>query len=158
MRRRQSGTDEKLAAHYLRKGELSRSRNVECLTPFQIGDVMHKTLTALAVAATFTIATVAAPQQAEARGGRVAAGIIGGLAAGAIIGGIASQQGYYGGPGYYYSPGPYGYGAGPYAYEPAPVYVQPAPRRYYRGGYGGGNGCWIATDTTRGYGYYGPCY
>ena len=23
---------------------------------------------------------------------------------------------------------------------------------------GGGVGCWIATDTTRGYGYYGPCY
>src|SRR5674476_790998 len=101
--RRQSSTDEKLATHYLRKGELSRSRNVECLSPFQIrGDAMHKTLTALAVAATFTIAAVAAPQQAEARGGRVAAGIIGGLAAGAIIGGIASQQGYYGGPGYYY--------------------------------------------------------
>ena len=121
---------------------------------------MHKTLTALAVAATMIVAAVAAPDTADARGrgGRgagIAAGIIGGIAAGAIIGGIASQQGYYGDG--YYGPGPYGpgysYGPPPYAYEPAPVYVQPVPR-YYRGG----GQCWIATDTTRGYGYYGPCY
>ena len=61
---------------------------------------MTKTLTALAVAATLAVAAVAAPQPAEARGGRIAAGIIGGLAAGAIIGGIASHNGYYG-RGYY---------------------------------------------------------
>ena len=60
---------------------------------------MTKSLTAIAVAATLAVAAVAAPQPAEARGGRIAAGIIGGLAAGAIIGGIASQNGYYGGPG-----------------------------------------------------------
>ena len=76
---------------------------------------MTKTLTALAAAATLAVAAVAAPQPAEARGGRIAAGIIGGLAAGAIIGGIASQggyygPGYYGGPGYYYGPGPVYYG------------------------------------------------
>lgn len=74
-----------------------------------------KTLTALAAAATLTIGAVAMPQPAEARGGRIAAGIIGGLAAGAIIGGIASQNGYYnngyyGGPGYYYGPAPVYYG------------------------------------------------
>ena len=46
------------------------------------------------------------PQQAEARGGELAAGIIGGIAAGAIIGSVANN-GYYG-PGYY-APG-YGYG------------------------------------------------
>jgi hypothetical protein len=122
---------------------------------------MHKTLTALAAAAAMTLAIVAVPDQADARwrghGGGVAAGIIGGLAAGAIIGGIAANQGYYGGPGYYgqsYYPGT-GYYYDPYAYE-APVYVRPAPR-YYRGGYGVQNGCWIATDTTRGFGYYGPC-
>ena len=71
----------------------------------------RKSLTALAVAATLAVAAVAAPQPAEARGGRIAAGIIGGLAAGAILGGIASQ-GYYGpygpyyaaAPGYYYGP------------------------------------------------------
>ena len=62
---------------------------------------MTKTLTALAVAATLAVAAVAAPQPAEARGGRIAAGVIGGLAAGAILGGIASQHGYYYGPGYY---------------------------------------------------------
>jgi hypothetical protein len=123
-----------------------------------------KTVLKYAVAATLAGAlALAAASPSEARGGRVAAGIIGGLAAGAIIGSIANQ-GYYGGPGYYgpgygYAPS-YGYAPGyyadeGYAYEPAPVYV--APRRAYRGG-GGGGGCWIATDTTRGYGYYGPCY
>lgn len=121
---------------------------------------MHKTLTALAVAATMIVAAVAVPDTADARwrgrhGGGVAAGIIGGLAAGAIIGSMANQ-GYYGGPGYYYGSDYYGsgytYGPGPYAYEAPPVYV--VPRRAYRGG----GGCWIATDTTRGFGYYGPCY
>ena len=68
-----------------------------------------KSLTTLAAAATLTIAAVA-PQTAEARGGRIAAGIIGGLAAGAIIGSIVSQNGYYRGPAYY-APGPvYYYG------------------------------------------------
>jgi|SRR5512135_28288 hypothetical protein len=71
---------------------------------------MKKILIATAAAAALTIATVAAPQQAEARGGRIAAGVIGGLAAGALIG--AAANGYYGG---YYGPGPYYYGPGPYA-------------------------------------------
>ena len=73
---------------------------------------MKKTLTVLAAASTIAIAAVAAPQQAEARGGRVVAGIIGGLAAGAIIGSMAASNGYrYGyGPGYYYGPGPAYYG------------------------------------------------
>ena len=120
---------------------------------------MYKTLTALAVAATMALAIVAAPDTADARwrghrGGGVAAGIIGGLAAGAIIGSMANQGYYYGSGPYYGSPyygSGYYYGPEPYAYEPPPVYVRPAPR-YYRGG-----GCWIATDTTRGFGYYGPC-
>lgn len=67
---------------------------------------LTKTLTVLATAAMLTIAAVAAPQPAEARGGGIAAGIIGGLAAGAIIGSIASQRGYYRDPGYYYGPAP----------------------------------------------------
>jgi len=67
---------------------------------------MYKTLTAIAVAVVITIAAVAAPHQAEARGGRIAAGIIGGLAAGAIIGSIVANRGYYYAPGYYYGPGP----------------------------------------------------
>src|SRR3569833_2280838 len=78
-----------------------------------------KPLPALAAAATLTIAAGAAPQPAEARGGRIAAGIIGGLAAGASIGGIASNgYGYYGGPAYAYGPGPYYYGPGPVYYGP----------------------------------------
>ena len=71
---------------------------------------MKKTLTALAAASTIAIAAVAVPQQAEARGGRIAAGIIGGLAAGAIIGSIAANNGYSYGPGYYYGSGPVYYG------------------------------------------------
>ena len=61
---------------------------------------MRKTLTTIAAAATLTLATVAAPQHAEARNGRVAAGILGGLAVGALIGATAAN-----GP-YYYGPGP----------------------------------------------------
>jgi hypothetical protein len=117
------------------------------------GDAMRKTLTVIAVAAAMTIAVVAAPDQAEARRGRIAASIIGGFAAGAIIGTVVGNGGYYYGPGYgpgYYAPGYYG--PAPYAYVPAPVYVQPVPRNY-RGG-----SCWIETDSSRGYGYYGPCY
>ncbi len=70
-----------------------------------------KTLTALAAVATLTVASVAMPQPAEARGGRIAAGIIGGIAAGAILGGIASNG--------------YGYNGPAYAYGPAPVYYGP---------------------------------
>ena len=70
---------------------------------------MTRTLTAIAVAATLGLAAVAAPQQAEARDGAVAAGVIGGLAAGAIIGAAAANNGYYGGPAYY-GPGPVYYG------------------------------------------------
>jgi len=75
--------------------------------------MLTKTLTALAAVATIAIGAVAAPPQAEARGGRIAAGVIGGLAAGAIIGSAYRGYGpYYGyGPSYAYAPGPYyGYG------------------------------------------------
>jgi hypothetical protein len=67
---------------------------------------MTKTLTALAAAATIAIAAVASPPQAEARGGRIAAGIVGGLAVGALVGAAAAN-----GP-YYYGPGPYAYYGG----------------------------------------------
>lgn len=63
---------------------------------------MTKTLTAIAAASALMLATFAAPQQAEARHGRVAAGIIGAAANG----------------GYYYAPPP------PYYYY--------APRCYWR--------------------------
>jgi hypothetical protein len=60
-------------------------------------------LKAFTIAATVAAVTLAIPtQQAEARDGAIAAGVIGGLAAGAIIGSAASQQprNYYAGPGY----------------------------------------------------------
>ncbi|HEY6024849.1 MAG TPA: hypothetical protein VIV34_11830 [Pseudolabrys sp.] len=105
---------------------------------------MYKPLTAIAVAAIVTIATVAAPDLAEARRGRIAAGIIGGIAAGAIIGSIAASNRYYYGPGYYYGSGYYGpgyYEPGPYAYEPAPVYVPRGNYGYTYDGSGSGE-CW----------------
>jgi hypothetical protein len=82
-------------------------------------EAMKKTLMALATMAMVT--AVAAPQAAEARGGRVAAGVVGGLIGGAILGGALAGPGYYYGPGYgagYYGPG-YGYYGGP-AYVAAP--------------------------------------
>jgi hypothetical protein len=75
---------------------------------------MIRTLTAIAAAATLGLAAIAAPQQAEARGGALAAGIIGGLAVGAIVGSAAAHGPYYGGPAYY---------------GPAPVYY--GPRCYW---------------------------
>lgn len=64
---------------------------------------MKKTLTALAVAATFAFATLATTQPAQAgKGGNVAAGIIGGLAAGALFGAAVANP-YYG-AGHYYGP------------------------------------------------------
>ncbi|MGI8525679.1 MAG: hypothetical protein ACR2K5_05785 [Pseudolabrys sp.] len=97
---------------------------------------MRKTLTVLAAAATIAIAAVASPPQAEARGGRIAAGIIGGLAAGAIIGSAAN--GYYGGGYYGYGPGYYGYG---------PAYYG-RPYAYYGGGCG-----WRRERFWDGYGW-----
>lgn len=64
---------------------------------------MKKTLTALAVAATFVLATVAMPHEAQARKGRNAAAIFGGLAAGALIGAAIANGPYYG-AGHYYGP------------------------------------------------------
>jgi len=74
---------------------------------------MTSTLTAIGTAAILAVATLAAPQPAQAHyhGGGVAVGIIGGLAAGAILGAAVNGPyygGYYG-PGYY-APGPVYYG------------------------------------------------
>jgi hypothetical protein len=71
---------------------------------------MRKILIATAAAVTLVIATVAAPQHAEARYGRNAA-IIGGLVFGALAGAAIANGGYYYAPGpYYYRPGPVYYG------------------------------------------------
>src|SRR5882724_10881270 len=76
---------------------------------------MTRTLTTLAAAGAIAVAAIAAPTTAEARGGRIAAGVIGGLAAGAIIGGALASPYYYGGGPYYYGGGPYyAYGGGCY--------------------------------------------
>jgi hypothetical protein len=63
------------------------------------------------------LASLAAPGQARADGGRITAGVLGGLAAGAIIGGaVASSR-----PPVVYAPAP------AYAPPPPPVeYVEPA--------------------------------
>ena len=45
-----------------------------------------RTLPTLAAAAAIAVAAIATPTTADARGGRIAAGILGGLAAGAIVG------------------------------------------------------------------------
>jgi hypothetical protein len=71
---------------------------------------MRKTLTAIAAAATFALATVAAPQHAEARHGRNAA-IIGGLVLGALAGAAIANGGFY--------------------YAPAPAYYYYGPRCYW---------------------------
>ena len=67
---------------------------------------MNKILTVTAAAAALIVASVAAPQQAQARHG-VNGAIIGGLAAGALVGAAVAS-----GPYYAYGPGPY------YAYGP----------------------------------------
>jgi hypothetical protein len=69
------------------------------------GEVMRKTLMALAAIATLAVSAVASPANAQRGfGAGLAAGVIGG----AIVGGAIAGPGYYYGPGYY--PGPrYGY-------------------------------------------------
>ena len=78
---------------------------------------MKKTLMALVAVTALTASAVAVPAPAHAQRG-VAAGVAAGLLGGAIVGGaIASQNGYYGGPGYY-APAPGYYGGPAYVAEP----------------------------------------
>ena len=79
------------------------------------------------VAAALLAIVIMGPTTADARNGRIAAGVIGGFAAGALIG--AATGGYWGpGPYYYGHPGYYGYPAPAYYYPPAPHY---SPYGYY---------------------------
>jgi hypothetical protein len=108
-----------------------------------------KFATAAAIVGAMALATT--PSQAEH--GRNAAAAIG-FGAGALVGAAAANaaanNAYYGpdyGPAYYgggyaYEPG-YAYDAEP-TYEPA--YAPVAPRQ-----------CWVSTDSSRGFGYYGSC-
>lgn len=114
-----------------------------------------KFATAAALVGAMAIATT--PSQAEH--GRNAAAAIG-FGAGALVGAAAAtaatNDGYYG-PGYAPDYGPAYYGGGyatepgyaydtEPAYEPAYAYEPMAPRR-----------CWVSTDSSRGFGYYGSC-
>jgi hypothetical protein len=131
----------------------------------------------LAAAATLAGAlavSVATPSQA--RDGRWGAAAIG-FGAGALVGAAVASSatpyygGYYG-PGYAYAPG-YSY-YDDYAYEPgytyaapapAYTYAAPAPRVTYERSYAYSPApmavapaqCWVSTDNTRGFGYYGSC-
>jgi hypothetical protein len=73
------------------------------------------------IGAGLVLSLLAAPIQARAEGGQIAAGIIGGLAAGAIIGSMVRPPP----PPVYYAPAPV-YVAPP----PPPVYYAPAPTCY----------------------------
>jgi uncharacterized membrane protein YeaQ/YmgE (transglycosylase-associated protein family) len=115
-------------------------------------------------------------RRGRAIGAGVALGVIGALAGAAA----AQNQGYYYGPGYYggpYGPGYYGpgyYGSGYYGdpgyyygyrYDPGPAIalgvigaaasaIAGAPYRTPRLRRGG---CWVETDSSRGFGYWGRC-
>jgi hypothetical protein len=90
---------------------------------------------AMLCAATLAIAAVGASTSAEARNGRIAAGIIGGIAAGALMSGAFGGPYYYGpspyydGPGYFYGPPPFVYGPSAY-YWPRCVWQS---HRYWNG-------------------------
>ena len=121
------------------------------------------TKTKLWTAVALVGAIVMAASSSYARDGRNAAAAIG-FGAGALVGAAAANaannNAYYG-PGYYesgyaYEPG-YAYDPGyveepAYAYEPAPVVAYGSGPGWDRGGQ-----CWISTDQSRGFGYYGPC-
>jgi len=140
---------------------------------------MIRTLGAIALAGALMSST-ALPSQAE--NGRNAAAAIG-FGAGALVGAAAASAAYgphysYYGPSYAYGPG-YAYEPG-YAYRPAPTYVEPAPTYVYTqpapvytqpapayverpmmvqtyAAAPAPRGCWVATDSSRGFGYYGAC-
>jgi hypothetical protein len=126
---------------------------------------------AAAVAVTGALA-LAAATPGQARDGRNTAAAIG-FGAGALVGAaaVSANNNYYGGPGYYdrgYAYGP-AYEDRAYVYErPAPAYVyerrapayayDPAPRYSASEAYAYSPGrCWVSTDNTRNYGYYGSC-
>jgi len=145
---------------------------------------MKKALTYSTAAALALALAVASASPAAARDGRNAAAAIG-FGAGALVGAAAASSAYnsgYYGPGYGYYDSGYAYGPG-YAYDPVyaepdyayeaapapaysyrepayrePVYSQPAYQAY---GYAQPapvpQNCWVSTDNSRNFGYYGNC-
>ncbi len=122
---------------------------------------------------------VSAMTPSQAHDGRWGAAAIG-FGAGALVGAAAASaaynSGYYYGSDYAYAPGYYDYGYAPgyayapgysygyayepgYAYQPAPAYTYTAPasRSYAYVPAAPSRGCWVSTDNTRGFGYYGGC-
>ncbi len=104
---------------------------------------MHKTLTAIVIAAALTLTAVVAPQPAEARGGHIAGAIIGSDSAGRLLllrAGLLLRRAV---------AGPLLLRAPAVVYEAPPVYV--ALRRNH-GGYSGqthgGDQCWPATEPA----------
>src|SRR6202050_2055792 len=88
---------------------------------------MHKSLIALAGAASIGLASLAAPAPANAGcvGCAVGAGLLGGLFAGAVVGSAIANSPP---PGYYYPPPPPGYyPPPPGAYAPPPPGAAPGP-------------------------------
>ncbi len=139
-------------------------------------------LTAALACTSLTPAAARDGRNAAAAIGFGAGALIGAAAASAAYNGgyyYGPDYAYYGpdyvyGPGYAYDPGyaygpdyaydtDYAYGPG-YAYEPAPYYSRSRTRvrvsdsayRSYGSSPAGGQ-CWVSTDNTRGYGYYGAC-
>jgi hypothetical protein len=93
---------------------------------------MHKSLIALAGAASIGLASLAAPAPANAGciGCAVGAGLLGGLFAGAVVGSAIANSPP---PGYYYPPPPPGYyppPPGAYYPPPPPGYGPPPPGAY----------------------------
>jgi len=110
----------------------------------------------LAAAALTGALAMSAPTPSYAAHGRNAAAAIG-FGAGALVGAAAANAANNGAyyddgyaPGYAYEPG--------YVEEPAYAY-EPAPAVTYTAGPGWSHGgqCWISTDQSRGFGYYGAC-
>jgi hypothetical protein len=118
--------------------------------------LMTSTKTLLTAAALTGALVMSAATPGYAAHGRNAAAAIG-FGAGALVGAAAASAAN-NGP-YYddgYAPG-YAYDAG-YVDEPAYAY-DPAPEVAYTAGVGWDHGgqCWISTDQSRGFGYYGAC-
>jgi Ni/Co efflux regulator RcnB len=127
---------------------------------FAEGGTMRKIVKFAAAAAMTGALALAAATPGEAAHGRNTAAAVGfgvGVLAGAAAtnaayGGRVYEPGY--GPGYtYYAPGD--------AYAPAyvpPVYSAPAYQAYDYAAPAYPTRCWVSTDNSRGYGYYGSCY